>query len=237
MAHHDIEPADDGRCEIHHGVVRAVGQIPRSHAAAHAYVDRDGRAHTDAQVSHWVDREIWIAAPGRPDRRFVVGEWFGALPGHEVVLVYAAGRTSPFRLHNLSTGQLTDFFQPKPFEPILVFVESAVLSVFASIPAWLIAVILWDYLLWGVNIPHWGAFTAAVYSVVLVLILLARVPSEGAHAARRLWARRVVDARLEAFEAQRPRGLLDAVPGMQLGVGPAPSGHVLPRHEGQEHAS
>ena len=199
-----VEPGDDGGCEIHHGVVTAVDHVPRSHAAATVLRDWDGRARIDLQVSQGSDRDLWIAFPGRPDRRFVVGEWFGALPGHEVTLTCATGSAQPFRLHNLSTGQLEDLFRPRPFNPAMFAVVCMLAAAVLALPVWGAAWMAWhDLRPMGEAPPPLRPFAIAIYGAVLVLVLLIAVPHAGTKARRRRWARRVVDARLAAFEAAR----------------------------------
>ena len=211
---YSIEPADDGRCDIHHGIVKAVGQIPRAHATSYAYEDGQGRIHSGVQWDHHVEREVWIAASGEPDRRFILGEGFGVLPGHELVLACAPGCIIPFRAHNLSTDQLFDVFQPPIFSRGAFVFECMLIAGLLAAPIW--------FVLWAVWYDSWSSqygwppksFAAAVYGGVLALVLLVAVPFAGKGAAQRQRARRVVDTRLAAFEAARRHR---ALPGRSAG--------------------
>lgn len=199
------ELTHNGWCEIYGGVVIAVGQLPRTHVATTTHRDRHGHTHTDVHVSQYIERELWIASPGAPDRRFIVGEWFGALPGHEVILACAPGCAQPFRLHNLSTGQLADFFQPEPFDPIEFLAACVFGAALLAVPVWIAVVAAWYDLRPAWSDPPWGPLTATIYGVALVVVLLLATPHAGTKAARRQWARRVVDTRLAAFEVGRQR--------------------------------
>lgn len=202
---HDIEPDDDGRCEVHHGVVKAVERIPRLHLSTHTTRDRDGHTHTGVHVSQHEDRALWITAPGAPDRRIPVPEWFAALPGHEVVLVAAPGAAYPFRYHNLSTGELVDLFQPAPFDPLEFLAACAFGAGLLALPVWAAVVALWYDVRPGWGDPPWGPLAAAVYAAALVLVLALAVPHAGTKATRRQWARRVVDTEIAAFDDRRRR--------------------------------
>lgn len=224
MTNHGIEPADDGRCELHHGTVIAVGALPRMHMATVTHRDRHGHAHTDVQMSQYLEREVWIAAPGEPDRRFVLGENFGVLPGHELLLACAPGYDVPFRAHNLSTGQLFDVFQPEPHRPLSTFVNSVLISLFLAVPLF-VGLCLVGETVWGSDFYYrFDMLDLAVgaYLVPFALLQFVGAPKAQARAARRLRVRRLVDDRLATFEARGLRTVPVAAGDRPLAFEPAP---------------
>ena len=203
--HHDIEPAGDSRCKLHHGTVIAVGALPRTHMTTVTRRDRYGYTHTDVQMSQHLEREVWIAAPSAPDRRFVLGEGFGVLPGHELLLACAPGRAAPLQAHNLSTGEFSDAFQSLPYNPFRLIIG-------ALVGGWPVGLFVFaiTYLAYAMHSP-WAhdppvqPLLVTAYIVSVLLILLVSTPIAKRSAARRLHARRLIDDRLAAFRARGPR--------------------------------
>lgn len=206
----DIEPGDDGRCDVHHGVVRAIKHIPRTHSVTVYRRDHHGHPYGDVHTSHWIDCELWIASRGKPDARFIVDEGFGVLPGHEVVLVNAPGCIVPFRQHNLSTGQLIDHFQPEQLDPLGFLLQCMIGTLVPAMLLRMIVVVTWRDLRsalryssewYQIDDPSIVAICIAIYAVILILVLMISTPFAGRRDARRLRARSMVDERLAAFEA------------------------------------